>query len=207
MKNKWMVWFVVVGILITILIAFNYEGGRRAVPLSEIFPEEQAQPVEYEFFEADNKLASMIDDSRAKEPAQTPAPKVVEPKAVTAAAASAPASAAGSVAPASSTISPKSSSGAPVVSSAVAPKPQTTPTRTFTIQVASFKDKDKAEKALTQVKEKGYPAYIDPKSRQEGGFWYQICVGKFNVKQEANDLLGKIQQDYKDSFIKNLQNH
>ena len=51
MKRTWLVWTLVGGVLVTVLIAFNYERGKEAVPLSEIFPGKGAlhNEVEYEF--------------------------------------------------------------------------------------------------------------------------------------------------------------
>ncbi|MCA9399422.1 MAG: hypothetical protein KC618_06710, partial [Candidatus Omnitrophica bacterium] len=52
MKNSWLIWVFIAGVVITVLVAFNYQGSNNeTVPLSEIFPEEQSYPVaaDYEF--------------------------------------------------------------------------------------------------------------------------------------------------------------
>lgn len=187
MKNTWFLWVLGVGVVITILIALNFEGGRKTVPLNEIFPEEnQAQSIEYEFAEAENDLATLVEKSEGK-------------KAPAAAAAAAGAKAVPPQVPAVATVA------APQASGTVVPTASAT-TAAYTIQVASFKDEDRAQKALAQTKDKGYPdAFIDSKARADGGVNYQICVGRFNVMAEAKSFLSKLQQDYKDGFIRNIQ--
>jgi len=53
-------WAIVTTAVVAVFFAFNYQGGRDAVPLSEIFPDEEVFPVdvEYEFVEdeADQKV-------------------------------------------------------------------------------------------------------------------------------------------------------
>ncbi len=192
MKNTWFLWVLGVGVVITILIALNFEGGRKTAPLSEIFPDEnQAQSIEYEFAEAENDLATLVEKSEGKKaPAAAAAgagQKVVSPQVPSVTAVAAP-QASGAAAPtASATTVPLSG-------------------KAYTIQVASFKDEGRAQKALTQTKDKGYPdAFIDSKARSDGGVNYQICVGRFGVMAEAKNFLAKLQQDYKDGFIRNIQ--
>lgn len=192
MKNTWFLWVLGVGVVITILIALNFEGGRKTVPLNEIFPDEnQAQGIEYEFAEAESDLATLVEKSEGK-------------KAPAAAAAGAGAKAGSSQVPAVAAVAlPTASSTAAPMASAATASPSG---KAYTVQVASFKDEDRAQKALTQAKDKGYPdAFIDPKPRADGGTNYQICVGRFNVMAEAKSFLAKLQQDYKDGFVRNIQ--
>src|SRR3989338_3241359 len=199
MKHTWLIWFLIVGVIVTILVALNYEGRQQTVPLNEIFSEEETRAIEYEFIEADNTLSRLVNNvttsergqvtaaaSKAPEPSQRPVPKLsaVPPVSV-------------------SQVSAKPSGPSVAVS---VPAPQSGK-NFFTIQVASFKDKERAEKAVTQIQQKGdSAAYIGSKPREGGGFWYRVYIGQFNAKQEATELLAKIQQDYKDSFILLLQN-
>lgn len=208
MKRSWFIWLFVGGVVVTILLALNYEGNRKVTPLSEIFPDE-ATPVEpeYEFIEADEKLATMVESIKSKDAASVPAPQ----------------QAAVPVAPKTSTpshVPPKQGVVVPAVSAskvkAVVPPPppvgSTTAAKSeggtvFTIQIASFKDKGKAESALDHAQKKGYSAYLNSQTRPNGDIWYRVYVGKFNAQDEAKILLGKIKQDYQDGFIKILQNH
>ncbi len=210
MKHTWLIWFLIVGVVVTILVALNYEGRQQTIPLSEIFSEEETRAVEYEFVEADNDLSHLVNNvvtrqqdqgqvtaavSKTRETSQQPAPELTAMPPVRV----------------SPQVSAKPSSPAVAVSVPVvrpgSPQAVHSGKNFFTIQVASFKDKDRAEKALTQIRQKGHAsAYIGSKPREGGGFWYRIYVGEFNARQEAAELLPKIQQDYKDSFILLLQN-
>jgi len=53
MKNSWLIWACVFGVVISVLFAFNYQGEKEVIPLSEIFPDEKTYPVdiEYEFID------------------------------------------------------------------------------------------------------------------------------------------------------------
>ncbi len=208
MKRSWFIWLFVVGVVVTILIALNYEGNRKVTPLSEIFPDETT-PIEpeYEFIEADEKLASLVETVKSQNAANVPAPQQatvpLAPKTSTA-----------------SHVPPKQGVVVPAVSAsqakAVVPPSQlvgaTAAAKSaggsvFTIQIASFKDKGKAESALDHAQKKGYSAYLNSQTLPNGNIWYRVYVGKFNAQDEAKVLLGKIKQDYQDGFIKILQNH
>jgi len=51
MHKTWFTWAIVTTTVVAVFVAFNYHGGKDAVPLSEIFPDEEAffADVEYEF--------------------------------------------------------------------------------------------------------------------------------------------------------------
>ena len=72
----------------------------------------------------------------------------------------------------------------------------------FTIQVASFQDKARAEIVANGLKQKGYQPAISPKELPEKGTWYRVFVGDFDREEEAKSLLDKLKEDHKDSFIK-----
>jgi len=72
----------------------------------------------------------------------------------------------------------------------------------FTIQVASFQDKARAEIVASSLKQKGYQPAISPKGLPEKGTWYRVFVGDFDTEEEAKTLLDKLKEDHKDSFIK-----
>ena len=44
MHKTWFTWTIVTTIVVAVFFAFNYHGGKDAVPLSEIFPDEEAFP-------------------------------------------------------------------------------------------------------------------------------------------------------------------
>ncbi len=195
MKRTWLVWTLVGGVLVTVLIAFNYERGKETVPLSEIFPDKTTTgtDVEYEFFDTDEKGSALVTTAETKQtirPVQT-APVV----SVKTSAASAPVKPA--VVSSSAIAKPSSATTAPAGASVGSGK-------VYTIQVAAFKERAKADKAVAQAQQKGYSAYIDERSRSDGSVWYQICVGKFDTQGPAKELLIKVKQDYKDGFIRTL---
>ena len=74
----------------------------------------------------------------------------------------------------------------------------------FAIQVASFQDKDKANLIVDKLTQEGYSAYIITKHLGGKGRWYRVLIGDFTTKEEVVALLEKIQEKYKDSFIKPL---
>lgn len=222
MKRTWLVWTLVGGVLITVLIAFNYERGKEAVSLSEIFPEKGAfnNEVEYEFFDTDEKGSSLVTTGEMKQsihlvqtaPAAvaktsaTPAPeKQMSASSVPVAKLKTTATAAVKQVPVSSgsaaktrtvAVAPASSGNAAVAAVGNG--------KIYTIQVAAFKERSRADKAVAQAQQKGYTAYVDERSRSDGSVWYQICIGKFNAQSSAKELLIKIKQDYKDGFIRTL---
>ncbi|HBO97194.1 MAG TPA: hypothetical protein DE315_01885 [Candidatus Omnitrophica bacterium] len=205
MKRTWLVWTLVGGVLVTVLIAFNYERGKEAVPLSEIFPEKGAlnSEVEYEFFDTDEKGSALVSTAETKQQSIRP----VEPSPAVAAkypAASTPIAKQPAVSP-GPVAKPKAAAavrtGASVGPAAGAGGGSG---KIYTIQVAAFKDRGRADKAVAQAQQNGYSAYVDERSRDDGTSWYQICIGKFDAQSPAKELLAKVKQDYKDGFIRIL---
>lgn len=72
----------------------------------------------------------------------------------------------------------------------------------FTIQVASFQDKTRAEIVVEELKKKGYAPIISTKDLAEKGTWHRVFVGDFDTEEQAMSLLDKLRVEYKDSFIK-----
>jgi len=173
-RNSWLFWTFIIAVIITVLVAFNYQGGQHVVPLSEIFPDEEIVPIgiEYEF----------VDESRSADTPQTikkyielPKPKIsLDPKAI---------------------VKQQKQSATKKSDSIITKSP-------LTIQVASFKDKKKAEVAMEQMKGKGYEAaYIRSKDLGEKGMWHRVNVGKFQTQNQAKKYLNILQKDYQGSFI------
>ncbi len=80
---------------------------------------------------------------------------------------------------------------------------KTTPAKgTYKIQVASFKEAAKANKLLAKLKDGGYEAKIAERNLGEKGTWYQVLVGPFTNKVEAETNLSELKTTYKESFIK-----
>jgi cell division septation protein DedD len=73
--------------------------------------------------------------------------------------------------------------------------------KVFSIQVASYKEKDKADKSLEKIKVKYPQAYVGTRDLGDKGIWYRIYVGEFQKKEEADQMLTSVKTDYPQSFI------
>ena len=73
--------------------------------------------------------------------------------------------------------------------------------KTFSIQVYSFKEKERAETALKALKDKNYPAFIMVSDIGERGIWYRVRVGSFTDENEAKRILDLLVQDFKNGII------
>lgn len=67
----------------------------------------------------------------------------------------------------------------------------------FTIQVASFKDKESAEKEKAHLEEKGFSSEICRK-----GEYLVIFVGRFKEKKDARGQIEKLKERYTDCFVR-----
>lgn len=178
MKNSALIWIFIVGIVIAVLFAFNYQGNKNVIPLSEIFPEEKTFPVDVEYEFVDQQGAT-------QEPATTSAAAPADDVAQTTPAESAKTEAI-PTAPAS------------VKEDLALSTAQKIP---FTIQIASFKTKEAAQSSLTKVLEKGYKGYIVSRNLGEQGTWHRVYVGIYQDKTQAQQELTQVQKDYPSSFV------
>ena len=183
MKNQWPIWIFVVGVVVIVLFAFNYQSSKDVMPLTDIFPESTGASdmnIEYEF--VDQQPAPVIPEvSDAQVPARVPAPAVTMTTPVPA---PAPVQAAR---PAVTAAVPAASSVGPAA---------------VVIQVLSSQDKARAEEALKKVQASGFPAaYMASKDLAEKGTWYRIYVGSYASKAEADGALGKVKAVYPDAFV------
>ena len=185
MKNSWLVWLFVVGVIVTVFIAFNYQGGDDTIPLSEIFPENENMTVEveYEFVDEDtdtteNRTQEIVAAIKNKEEKKSITKLPAEVK----------------------TTVQKETDSAKVAETSSKPK-LTLENVVYTIQVASFKDKIRADQSITELKDKGYDAYSIPRNLGEKGTWHRVYVGQFTTKEQAKEFLTTIKKDYENSFI------
>lgn len=202
MKNSWLVWFFVVGVVITVLVAFNYQSEKSAVPLTEIFPDEESYPVdiEYEFIESEQRMSSTpktISSTTETEQAQAPQEQA---KQVTV------------KAPEPSAVKTEPLQHAAAVKSQPEPTPAETAkadTKTqtqsnsaaYTIQVASFRKQQMADTLVKELKGKNLAGFIKERQLGEKGTWYRVYVGQYESKSQAEENLAVIKRDYMDSFI------
>ena len=81
------------------------------------------------------------------------------------------------------------------------PPAAVTSPKPLTIQVHSFQDQAKAQKALDDLRKQGFSAEIIKRDLKEKGIWYRVCVGEFETKKQAEAQLAKLKEKYKDSFV------
>ncbi|MDI6736407.1 MAG: SPOR domain-containing protein [bacterium] len=55
----------------------------------------------------------------------------------------------------------------------------------YTIQLQSSRDRQKVEELLTELRNRGYAAYVIQADLKEKGVWYRIRLGKYDSKEEA----------------------
>lgn len=67
----------------------------------------------------------------------------------------------------------------------------------YTLQLVTYKKKDWAEKEADKLREKGYLVTIIP-----SGDYYQVCVGYYASKEEAQRDLKLFRSKYKDCFLR-----
>ncbi len=67
----------------------------------------------------------------------------------------------------------------------------------YTIQVASFKQKDLAIKEAQKLTSKGHKIFVIPK-----GSHSIVCIGNFGQKKEAEKILNKFKNKYGDSLVR-----
>lgn len=184
MKKQWIVWFFVIGVIGIVLFAFNYPGGQEGISLSEIFSEEKIErmpEVEYEFVESDTDATPVSPQASTKLDSKTSS---LESQPIASE-------------PLTKNLEERPSGPLPGEDDAIPNFSKVA----YTIQVASHKDKQKAESLLKDLREAGHPAYLVSRDLGEKGLFYRIYVGTFSTKTEADELLTKIKNQYKDSFI------
>ncbi len=69
----------------------------------------------------------------------------------------------------------------------------------YTIQVASFKGDQYAQKEASELKNQKLDAFVISK-----GDFSIVCVGRFSKKEEANKLLSKLKKTYNDCLLRRL---
>ncbi|MEE8359658.1 MAG: SPOR domain-containing protein [Candidatus Omnitrophota bacterium] len=67
----------------------------------------------------------------------------------------------------------------------------------FTVQVIAYKSKRSAQKELVKLGKKGYSPFIIL-----GGGYYQICVGEYKSRKEANKALSDLKKSHPGSFLR-----
>lgn len=71
----------------------------------------------------------------------------------------------------------------------------------YTVQVASFKTKQQANKYVEELVGQQYDAFIAPVSSERPVDWYRVCIGETISPDQAKVLSTKLKTKFKDSFI------
>ena len=73
--------------------------------------------------------------------------------------------------------------------------PAAEPEKKLTIQVASLRDPDVADRMVAGLKDKRYPAYRAAAEVPGNGIWYRIRIGSFKNRAEAHSTMERLQKD------------
>jgi len=172
MRKTWFTWVIAITAVLSIFFAFNYHGGKDAVPLSEIFPDEEAFPVDVEYEFVEDETTGQVVVEKAKEIAAV----AKKEEAATVAAVK------------------KAAVEVPSI-------PAVRKDFNYTVQIASFKNQKKAEEALARIRKKVPSAFISSQDLGAKGVWYRIYAGQFNQRSEAEVTLNDIKRNFDSSFI------
>lgn len=74
----------------------------------------------------------------------------------------------------------------------------------YTVQIASVKDQESADKLVADLVKKGYPAYRSSGEVPGKGTWHRVRIGAFREKSEAGGILAGLGKDkIKGMIVKN----
>ena len=65
----------------------------------------------------------------------------------------------------------------------------------YTVQIASVKDQESADKLVSDLVKKGYPAYRSSGEVPGKGTWHRVRIGEFREKSEAGGILAGLGKD------------
>lgn len=182
MKNSWIIWVVVIGLAGAGFVIFNQRQGKMP-NFDEVFPEmgdtKKEKDIQYEFDEPPSEITTPT-PTAAVRTSVSAQPKAALREAINVD---------------SDELLQKVQEAAPTITGT------NVSTGGFTIQVASFQDRAKAEKVLADLTKKNYAAFIVTKNVKDKGQWHRIYIGQYPTKQEATDALMPIKTDYPQSFV------
>ena len=87
----------------------------------------------------------------------------------------------------------------PIETNNEVPPSQVAPSGVYSIQVASFKKSEYAEKEAGALRKKGFEIFVISK-----GKYAIVCVGQFAQKDKAKVSLNRLIKTYKDSIVRRL---
>ncbi|MBU0698329.1 MAG: SPOR domain-containing protein [Proteobacteria bacterium] len=79
--------------------------------------------------------------------------------------------------------------------------PEAEPEKKLTIQVASLRDPEVADRMVAQLKDKWYPAYRAVAEVSGNGIWYRVRIGSFKNRAEAQSTMERLQKEKIDAVL------
>lgn len=67
--------------------------------------------------------------------------------------------------------------------------------RLYTVQVASLRSKESAERIIEKLSQKGYDAFVSRSSNSKSGTWYRVRVGHFPENSQAQEMAQKLERE------------
>ncbi|MFC1812587.1 SPOR domain-containing protein [Thermodesulfobacteriota bacterium] len=71
----------------------------------------------------------------------------------------------------------------------------------LTLQVAAFKNRERADRMIDILKQKGYDAYRDTHKVSGNSTWYRVRIGSFKNREDAGSTLRMLQKDKIKAFL------
>jgi cell division protein FtsN len=75
--------------------------------------------------------------------------------------------------------------------------------KTLTIQAASLKDSNDADRMVVKLKKKGYDAYKVMGVVPDQGIWFRVRIGYYENSTEAAETIKRLKKDGLDAFLVN----
>ena len=89
----------------------------------------------------------------------------------------------------------------PVPSPAIITSPEKGLEAGFSVQVYSFQDRARAEKALEDLKSANFKAFMEVSDLGEKGMFYRVRIGPLADEAQAKAILEEVRKDYKSGII------
>ncbi len=71
----------------------------------------------------------------------------------------------------------------------------------YTIQIASFKNREDAFRRVSELKKNGFPAYVSRGEVPRQGIWHRVRVGAFTDEKSAKDIMLKLRNNLENEAI------
>jgi cell division septation protein DedD len=71
----------------------------------------------------------------------------------------------------------------------------------YTIQIASFKNREDAFRRVSELKKNGFPAYVSRGEVPRQGIWHRVRVGAFTDEKSAKDIMTKLRNNLENEAI------